>query len=106
MIKGRGNVLEIPVVDAVVVQVLHSRQDRTRDTMKYISLALLSPGEEQSNVPKHCYSISFREVTVLAEALKELAADSEVAFCPRLELFVTHRKTTKHVRRQTRIRTR
>jgi len=46
MIKGRGNILEIPVDDAVVVQALHARQDRTRDKTKRLSLPLLSPGEE------------------------------------------------------------
>jgi len=53
---------------------------------------LPSPVEEQSDVPKHCYSISFREMAALTEAFKELAADSEleseVIFCPRLEPFV------------------
>ena len=47
----RGNILEIPVDDAMVVQVLHAGQDGTRDKMKRISLSLLSPAEEQSNVP-------------------------------------------------------
>lgn len=93
MVKGRGNILEISVDDPVVVQVLHTGQDGTRDIkMNRISLLLLSPGEEQSNAPKHCYGISFREVAALTEALKELAADSElegeVVFCPRLEPFV------------------
>jgi len=85
----RGNILEIPVDDAVVVQVLHAGQDRTGDKMKRISLSLLSPAEEQSNVPKHCYGILFQEMAALTEALKGRPADSElkskVVFCPRLE---------------------
>jgi len=43
MIRGRGNILEIPVDDAVVVQVLHAGQDGTGDKTKPISLSLLSP---------------------------------------------------------------
>jgi len=62
------------------------------DKTKPISLSLLSPVEEQSNVPRHCYGISFREMAVLTEALKELATDngleSEVVFCPGLKPFV------------------
>ena len=50
MIRGRGNILEIPVDDAVVVQVLHAGQDGTGDKTMPISLSLPSPGEEQSNV--------------------------------------------------------
>jgi len=46
--RRRGNILEIPVDDAVVVQVLHAEQDGTGDKTKRISLSLLSPGEEQS----------------------------------------------------------
>jgi len=92
MIRGRGNILEIPVDDAVVVQVLHAGQVGTGDRTKPISLLLLSPVEEQSNVPRHCYGISFREMAALTEALKELAADngleSEVVFCAGLEPFV------------------
>jgi len=57
--RGKGNILEIPVDDAVVVQVLHARQDRTGEKTKPISLLLLSPVEVQSNVPKHGYGISF-----------------------------------------------
>jgi len=76
----------------VVVQVLHAGQDGTGDKTKPISFSSLSPVEEQSNVPRHCYGISFREMATLTEALKELAADngleSEVAFCPGLEPFV------------------
>jgi len=78
----------------VVVQVLHAGQDRTGDKTKPISLLLPSPVEERSNVPRHCYGISFQEMAALTEALKdsELAADngleSEVIFCPRLEPFV------------------
>ena len=60
--------------------------------LKRISLSLLSPGDEPSNIPKHCHGISFREMAALAEALKELAADSEleseVVLRPRLEPFV------------------
>jgi len=92
MIKGRGNVLGIPEVDAVVAQGTSLRTTRTRNPTKRTSLSLLSLGEEQSNVPKHCYSISFREVAAPTGALKELAADSELkseaAFCPRLEPLV------------------
>jgi len=92
MIRGRGNILEIPVDDAVLVQVLHAGQDGTGDKTMSISLSLPSPGEEQSNAPKHCHGISFREMTALTEAFKELAADSEleceVAFYPRLKPFV------------------
>ena len=92
MIRGRGDILEIPVDDAVVVQVLHAGQDGTGDKMVPISLSLPSPGEEQSNVPKHCHGISFREMTALAKALEELSADSEleseVVLRPRLEPFV------------------
>ena len=62
------------------------------DKTKPISLLLLSPVEEQSNVPRHCYGISFQEMAALTEALKELAADngleSKVVFCPGLEPFV------------------
>jgi len=90
--KGMGNILEIPVDDAMVMQVLHAGQDGTRDKTKPISLSLPSPGEEQSNAPKHCHGISFREMTVLAKALEELSADSEleseVVLRPRLEPFV------------------
>jgi len=90
--KGKGNILEIPVDDAVVVEILRARQDGTGDKMKPISLSLLSPGEQQSNVPKHCHGISFREMAALTEALEELAADSEfesdVVLRPRLEPFV------------------
>jgi len=50
--KGRGNILEIPLDDAVVVQILHAGQDGARDKTKRISLSLLSPGKERSNVPK------------------------------------------------------
>jgi len=46
MIKGRGNKLETPVDDIVVVQILHVRQVGTRDETKGISLSLLSPSEE------------------------------------------------------------
>ena len=91
-ISERGNILEILVDDAVVVQVLHARQDRTGDKTKPISLSLLSPVEEQSNVPRHCYGISFRVMAALTEALKELATDngleSEVVFCAGLEPFI------------------
>ena len=76
----------------MVVQELHAGQDGTGDKTKFISLSLLSSVEEQSNVPKHCYGISFREMAALTGALKELAADSEleseVVFCPRLEPFI------------------
>jgi len=92
MIRERGNILEILVDDAMVMQVLHAGQDGTGDKTKPISLSLLSPVEEQSSVPRHCYGISFREMAALTEALKELAADngleSKVAFCPGLEPFV------------------
>jgi len=92
MIKGRGNILEIPVDDAVVVQVLHAGQDGTGDKTKPISFSSLSPVEEQLNVPRHCYGISFREMAALTEALKELTANnglkSEVVFCVGLEPFV------------------
>jgi len=90
--RERGNILEIPVDDAVVVQVLHAGQVGTGDKTKPIRLSLLSPVEEQSSVPRHCHGISFREMAALTEALKELAADngleSEVVFCPGLEPFV------------------
>ena len=46
MIKGRGNVFEIPVADAVVAGALHSGQDGTRDSTKRISILLLSSSEE------------------------------------------------------------
>jgi len=46
MIKGRGNVLKIPVADAVVAEVLHSGEDGTRDSTKRINILLLSPSEE------------------------------------------------------------
>jgi len=46
MIKGRGNILEILVDDAIVVQALHAGQDQTRDKTKRLSLPLLSSGEE------------------------------------------------------------
>jgi len=86
------------------------RTTQTRDTTKRISLSLSSLGEAQANVPKHCYSVSFREVAALTEALKELATnselESEVVFCPGPEPFVTYRNTTKHVRIQTRTRAR
>jgi len=92
MIRGRGNILEILVDDAMVLQVLHTGQDGAEDKMMPISLSLLSPGEEQSNVPKHCHGISFQEITTLAKALKELSADSEleskVVLYLRLEPFV------------------
>ena len=55
MIRGRGNILEIPVDDAVVVKVLHAGQDGTGDKTMPISLSLPSPGEEQSDVPKLCH---------------------------------------------------
>jgi len=88
----RGNIVEIPVDDAMVVQVLHARQARTGDKIKRISLSLLSPAEEQSNVPKHCYGILFQEMAALTEVLKGRPANSEleskVVFCPRLEPFV------------------
>jgi len=88
----RGNILEIPVDDAVVVQVLHAGQDGTGDKTMPISLSLPSPGEEQSNALKHCHGISFREMTTLAKALEELSADSEleseIVLRPRLEPFV------------------
>jgi len=64
MIRGRWNILEIPVDDAVVVQLLHTGQDGTGDKREPISLSLPSlgeAGEEQSNVPKHSHSILFRE---------------------------------------------
>ena len=92
MIRERGNILEIPVDNAVVEQVLHTGQDRTGDKTKPTSLSLLSPVEEQSKVPRHCYGISFREMAALTETLKELAADngleSELVFCPGLEPFI------------------
>jgi len=92
MKRERGNILEIPVDDAVVMQVLHTGQVGTGDKTKPISLSLLSPVEEQSSLPRHCHSISFREMAALTEALKELAAnnrlESEVAFCPGLEPFI------------------
>jgi len=65
---------------------------RAGDKTKPISLSLLSLVEEQSNVLRHCYGISFQEMAALTEALKELAADnglkSKVVFCPGLEPFV------------------
>jgi len=64
--------------DAVAMQILHARQDGTRDKAKRISLSLLSLGEERSNVPKYYYGISFREVSALTEAFKEFAADGEL----------------------------
>jgi len=94
MIGERGNILEIPVDDAVtvVVQVIHAGQDGTGDKTKPISLSLLSPVEEQSNVPRHCYGIASREMAALTEALRELTTDNglegEVVFCPGLEPFV------------------
>ena len=48
MKRERGNIFEIPVDDAVVVQVLHAGQDGTGDKTMPIRLALLSPVEEQS----------------------------------------------------------
>ena len=90
-LKGRCNILEIPVDDAVVGQVLHNGQDGPRDKTRRISLSLPSSGEEERNVPKHSYSISIREVAALTEALKKLATSSEfeyeVVFCPRLNPF-------------------
>ena len=83
---------------------------QTRDTTKRISLSLSSLGEAQANILKHCYSVSFQEVAALTEALKELATNSEleskVVFCPGPKPFVTYRKTTKHVRIQTRTQAR
>jgi hypothetical protein len=49
-----------------------------RDKTKHISLSLVSPGEEQSNTSKHHNWVLFREVAALTDALKELAADSEL----------------------------
>src|SRR5579863_2984806 len=111
MIKWRGNILDIPVRDvkyvasplyhspsqfpvddAVVMQMLQAGQHRTGHKNKCISLSLLSPGEERSNAPKHCYGISFRKVAArpaLAGTLnlKEFTANSElkseVVFCSR-----------------------
>jgi ferredoxin-NADP reductase len=69
---------------------------------------LVSLDEEQSIVPKHCYSIPFREVAALTETLKELAADSKLE--SKVEFVhgsndssnLAYRKATKHVRRQMR----
>lgn len=52
MIQGEEQHL---VDDAKGVQVFHVRQGETEHNMKSISLALLSVGENQLNVPKHGY---------------------------------------------------
>ena len=78
--------------DAVIVQVLHAGQDGTGDETKPISLLLLSPAERTI---KHTEALLRHLVprnVRAAEALKELAAnselESEVVFCPILERFV------------------
>ena len=77
MIKGRCNILEIPLIipvdDSAVGQVLHNGQDGMRDKKRRVRLSMPSPGEEERNVPKHSYDISIREVAAPTEALKELA---------------------------------
>ena len=70
--RGKGNILEIPVDDAVVVQVLHAGQDGTGEKTKRISLSLLSPVEVQSNVSKHGYGISFRGMAALTEGVVQV----------------------------------
>ena len=44
MIRERGNILEIPVDDAVVVQVLHAGQDGTGDKTKPIKFLVAITG--------------------------------------------------------------
>jgi len=58
--KGRSNILEIPVDDAVVGQVLHVGQHGTGHKNKRIGLSLQSLGGERWNVPKDCHVTSFR----------------------------------------------
>jgi len=82
------------VVDAVAGQVLHNGQDGTRDKTKRISLLLLSPGEEERDVPKRYYSISFREVAALTEALKKLTPDSELES---EEVFLSESRTIRRI---------
>ena len=58
MKRERGNILEILVDDAVVKQVLHT--DRTELGIKRSpSVSRCYLVDEQSNVPRHCYGISF-----------------------------------------------
>ena len=74
VIKGRCNILEIPVDDdSAVGQVPHNGQDGIVDKKRRIRLSLPSPGEEERNAPNHSYDISIREVAAPTEALKELA---------------------------------
>ena len=81
--KGRSNILEIPVDDAVVMQVLHAGGQRGfghKNKLISLSLTLPSLGGERPNIPNHCHGISFRKVATPADraTLKEFAADSEL----------------------------
>lgn len=84
--KARRNVIGIPVDDAGVMQVIQCGFGHKN---KCISFSLLSLGEERSNVPRHCYGISFGNVATLAGSFREFAAnnelESEVVFCLRLK---------------------
>ena len=105
IIKERRNILEILLDGAVVVQILHAGQDGTRDKTKRISLSSSSSGEERSNVPKHCYAISFQEVSALTKTFNEFAADSEleseVVFRHKRFVEFDLQKGNQHVRSQT-----
>ena len=51
-IKGRGNILDILVDDAVVAEILHTGQEKPGHSRRWISLALLSAGEELEPLKK------------------------------------------------------
>jgi hypothetical protein len=55
------------------------------------SIYRLSVAQKSPNIPKHRHGISLREVSVLADAFKELPdngeLETEVVFCPRLVKF-------------------
>ena len=66
--QGRSNIVEIPVNNVVVLQVLHTGQGETEHNTKSISSALLSAG----------YGILIRKMVASAETPKEFAVDSEI----------------------------
>ena len=51
MIKGRDNILDIPVDDAVVMRTLHAGQEETGYNMKRLSLVLLSNDRTYRSTP-------------------------------------------------------
>ena len=89
--ESSQDILEIPVDDVVVVQVLYASQNRTgrkelmfRLICRVIRRPIYRWPTNVRNVPKHRHGVSLREVSALADTFKEFSAhgelESEVVF--------------------------